>query len=509
VRYGFVIDQDRCIGCHACTVACKDEHKVPVGVFRTWVKYIEKGSFPDTSRHFGVMRCNHCEQAPCIEICPTSALFKRDNGIVDFDNSRCIGCKSCMQACPYDALYIDPETSTAAKCNFCAHRVEVNLEPACVVVCPTQAIMTGDLDDPQSHVSRVIATQKVAARKPHKGTQPKLFYVGIEGDLLQPSMMRPEHSSMWADHNPLGDGRPATGDGAGDMAPGSARIVYDVPHPAPWGAIPAAYLWTKSIAAGVLIVAALLLGSTSGGDATLANIVSPILALLFLGITVLLLIADLKQPWRFYYLITKPNFRSWLVWGTYILMIYGALATVWLASGWFAGSVSAELIVATAVFAAASACYSAFLFAQAKARDLWQSPVFIWHLLVQALIGGAALMIVAAVATSAGPIIILATARILAVALAVGLVMILIELTLPAMSEEFRRAADLISRGELSFRFWVGVVVIGTLVPLILLGAAMRTDGRALAAGAALLSLVGLWTFENLWIEAGQAVPLS
>ena len=398
MRYGFVIDQDRCIGCHACTVACKDEHKVPVGVFRTWVKYIEKGSFPDTSRHFGVMRCNHCEQAPCIEICPTSALFKRDNGIVDFDNSRCIGCKSCMQACPYDALYIDPETSTAAKCNFCAHRVEANLEPACVVVCPTQAIMTGDLDDPQSHVSRVIATQKVAVRKPHKGTQPKLFYVGIEGDLLQPSMMRPEHSSMWADHNPLGDGRPVTGDGAGDMAPGSARIVYDVPHPAPWGAIPAAYLWTKSIAAGVLIVAALLLGSTSGGDATLANIVSPILALLFLGITVLLLIADLKQPWRFYYLITKPNFRSWLVWGTYILMIYGALATVWLASGWFAGSVSAELIVATAVFAAASACYSAFLFAQAKARDLWQSPVFIWHLLVQALIGGAALMIVAAVA---------------------------------------------------------------------------------------------------------------
>ena len=165
--------------------------------------------------------------------------------------------------------------------------------------------------------------------------------------------------------------------------------------------------------------------------------------------------------------------------------------------------------MATAVFAAASACYSAFLFAQAKARDLWQSPVFIWHLLVQALIGGAALMIVAAVAMSAGPIIILATARILAVALAVGLVMILIELTLPAMSEEFRRAADLISRGELSFRFWVGVVVIGTLVPLILLSAAMRTDGRALAAGAALLSLVGLWTFENLWIEAGQAVPLS
>ncbi len=509
MRYGFVIDQDRCIGCHACTVACKDEHKVPVGVFRTWVKYIEKGSFPDVSRHFGVMRCNHCDQAPCIEICPTSALFKRDNGIVDFDNSRCIGCKSCMQACPYDALYIDPATSTAAKCNFCAHRVEANLEPACVVVCPTQAIMTGDLDDPQSRVSHIVATQKVATRKPHKGTQPKLFYVGIEGDLLQPSMMRSEHTSMWADHNPLGDGRPATGDGADDVAPGSARIVYDVPHAAPWGAIPAAYLWTKSIAAGVLMIAGLLLGTPSGGDATLVYIVSPILALLFLGVTVVLLIADLKQPWRFYYLITRPNFRSWLVWGTYILMIYGALATAWLACGWFAGSVPAALIVATAVFGIGSACYSAFLFAQAKARDLWQSPVFIWHLLVQALIGGAALLIIVAVPLGSAPFAIYFPAAILFVALTIGLVMILMELALPAMSEDFRRAADLISRGELSRRFWLVVVAFGTILPLVLLGLGIAARVPALMAVAAILSLFGLWVFENLWIEAGQAVPLS
>jgi Fe-S-cluster-containing dehydrogenase component len=170
-------------------VACKEEHNVPVGVFRTWVKYIEKGEFPATSRHFGVMRRNHCEAAPFVEICPTQALYYRNDRIVDFDNSRCIGCKSCMQACPYDALYIDPNTNTAAKCNFCAHRIELNLEPACVVVCPTRAISAGDLDDPQSNVSTMIATQKVAARKPHKGTQPKLFYAGIEGDFLQPAMM--------------------------------------------------------------------------------------------------------------------------------------------------------------------------------------------------------------------------------------------------------------------------------------------------------------------------------
>ena len=509
MRYGFVIDQNRCIGCHACTVACKDEHKVPVGVFRTWVKYIEKGSFPGTSRHFGVMRCNHCEQAPCVEICPTRALFRRDNGIVDFDNSRCIGCKSCMQACPYDALYIDPATSTAAKCNFCAHRVEANLEPACVVVCPTQAIMTGDLDDPQSRVSRIVATQKVAARKPHKGTQPKLFYVGIEGDLLQPSMMRPEESSMWADHNPLGGERPPTGEDAGGVAPGSSRIVYDVAHPAPWGAIPAAYLWTKSIAAGALLVAAMLFATPSGGDRVLVDIAGPTVALLFLGITVVLLVADLKQPWRFYYLLTKPNFRSWLVWGTYILMIYGALATAWLACGIFAGSVPDVLATATAIFGVASACYSAFLFAQAKGRDLWQSPIFIWHLLVQALIGGAAILLLAAALLGSTDAVSYMSAMVLLLALILGLAMILIELTLPAMSEDFRRAAELILRGALGRRFWGAAVVLGTLVPSSLLGVAMATNTMALATIAAVLSLFGLWVFENIFIEAGQAVPLS
>ena len=90
--YGFLIDQRKCIGCHACTVACKMENEVPVGSFRTWVKYIEKGEFPNTRRYFSVMRCNHCADAPCVTICPTKALYTRDDGIVDFDNGRCIGC---------------------------------------------------------------------------------------------------------------------------------------------------------------------------------------------------------------------------------------------------------------------------------------------------------------------------------------------------------------------------------------------------------------------------------
>src|SRR5206468_8371456 len=115
LRYGFVIDQRRCIGCHACTVACKEENQVPLGAFRTWVKYVERGTFPHTRRYFAVLRCNHCDAAPCVTICPTVALYRRPDGIVDLDGDRCIGCKACMQACPYDALYIDPNTRTAAK----------------------------------------------------------------------------------------------------------------------------------------------------------------------------------------------------------------------------------------------------------------------------------------------------------------------------------------------------------------------------------------------------------
>ena len=118
-RLGFLLDSDSCIGCHACTVACKSEHDVPLGVNRTWVKYIETGTFTDVARKFSVMRCNQCDDAPCMKICPTSALYRAENGVVDFQDDNCIGCKACMNACPYDALYINPATNTANKCNFC------------------------------------------------------------------------------------------------------------------------------------------------------------------------------------------------------------------------------------------------------------------------------------------------------------------------------------------------------------------------------------------------------
>ena len=214
MNYGFLIRNDRCIGCHACSTACKSENEVPLGVNRTWVKSVETGVYPNVRRHFQVTRCNHCANPPCVRICPVTAMYQREDGIVEFDPDVCIGCKACLQACPYDAIHIDPESGTAAKCHFCAHRVEMNLEPACVVVCPEHAIIAGDMDDPESEISMMLAEHQVTVRKPEKGTSPKLFYVeGEEANLTPTAVERTPETFMWADVLPLYGDEVHGGDG--------------------------------------------------------------------------------------------------------------------------------------------------------------------------------------------------------------------------------------------------------------------------------------------------------
>ncbi|HLN93101.1 MAG TPA: 4Fe-4S dicluster domain-containing protein, partial [Thermoanaerobaculia bacterium] len=199
MNYGFLIDNRRCIGCHACSTACKSENEVPLGVNRTWVKYVEKGEFPDTRRYFQVTRCNHCAHPPCVPICPTRAMYRREDGIVEFDSNVCIGCKACMQACPYDAIYIDPDSGTAAKCHFCAHRTDVGLEPACVVVCPVHAIVAGDMSDRNSEISRLLATHEVSVRKPEQNTRPKLFYIEAEESAILPMAASQTAGMLWGE----------------------------------------------------------------------------------------------------------------------------------------------------------------------------------------------------------------------------------------------------------------------------------------------------------------------
>lgn len=509
MRYGFVIDHRRCIGCHACTVACKEENQVPLGAFRTWVKYIERGEFPNVRRYFSVLRCNHCDDAPCVAICPTVALYRRSDGIVDFDGDRCIGCKSCMQACPYDALYIDPNTQTAAKCNYCAHRVEVGLEPACVIVCPVQAIIAGDLDDPQSRIAGIVATEQVQVRKAEQGTKPKVFYVGADTANVTPQLQAPASQYLWAQRPPeevslVNMLAAQSGDGRTD--PALSRPVYDVPHMSrPWGWKVSTYLWTKSVAAGSLLVAALgiLAGEADGGR--LSGVLAPLVALAFLFLTTALLVFDLKRPERFHYILFKPNFRSWLVWGAWVLMAYGAIAVAWLLAGLTSsGGLLRGLAIPTTLLAGAVAGYSAFLFGQAEGRDFWQSPVLLPHLLVAAAIGGAAALLVTQViagrdATGIGVLGWFVTGGLLLHA-----ILLVAELFGSHANADVGRAARLMTRGYFARQFWGGAAFAGILLPIVLVWV-----GPAGAVAAALLALGGLWMYEDLWVKAGQSIPLS
>ncbi len=516
MRYGFVIDQRRCIGCHACTVACKEENRVPLGAFRTWVKYIERGAFPNTRRYFSVLRCNHCDAAPCVTICPTVALYRRDDGIVDFDGRRCIGCKSCMQACPYDALYIDPDTSTAAKCNYCAHRVEVGLEPACVIVCPERAIIAGDLDDPASPIATMVAREPVQVRKAEQGTRPKVFYLGADAAALTPELQSQSQDYLWAE-------RPreevdlvkmvaaAQESGHGLANPGLSRAVYDAPHAVrPWGWKVSASLWTKSIAAGALLVAAFAGSEAWGG---LFSGVAPALSLLFLALTTVLLVVDLKRPERFAYILLKPNWRSWLVWGAWILMAFGAAGAVWLAAGATGRSDLLHLaLVPSVLLALATAGYSAFLFGQAEGRDFWQSPLVLPHLIIAAVVAGAATLSIAAAVASpqngeSDPIATLWPLLFLSL-VAHGFLLGL-ELFNRHPVHDATLAARLIRRGPYRTRFWGGVVLGGVILPMALLIGGAAADSTALSTLAALLALGGLWLWEDVWVKAGQSVPLS
>src|SRR2546423_1282409 len=252
-NYGFAIDLRKCIGCHACTIACKAEHEIPIGVNRCWVKTVEKGTFPNTRRFFFPVLCNQCEEAPCVRICPTGALFKRRDGIVDLHGDACIGCRACMVACPYDQLFIDPNTHTVA-----------------------------------------------------------------------------------------------------------------------WGLDMALYLLTKGIAPGTLLVSLLLPLLVHGDRSPLTTVVGPAISLLFLGITAALLIADLERPERFYYILIRPNWRSWMVWGAYFLTAQGALTASWLLAAIVGlGALQQIVFWPLVVIAMLTTCYTGFLFAQGLARDLW------------------------------------------------------------------------------------------------------------------------------------------
>jgi len=185
VRYGMVIDLRKCIGCHTCSVACKSENSVPLGVWRSWVKQIEKGRYPNVRKSFLPLLCNNCENPICVTVCPVKASYRREDGIVLVDPHRCIGCRYCMAVCPYDARYVNPLVNIVEKCYWCDHLVDRGLKPACVQACPTQARIFGDINDHNAEIGRLLATSPVQVIKPEMGTNPKVFYIEADLDAMK------------------------------------------------------------------------------------------------------------------------------------------------------------------------------------------------------------------------------------------------------------------------------------------------------------------------------------
>jgi Fe-S-cluster-containing dehydrogenase component/formate-dependent nitrite reductase membrane component NrfD len=505
-NYGFVIDLRKCIGCHACTIACKAEHDIPVGVNRCWVKTVEKGTFPDTQRLFFPVLCNQCEEAPCMNICPTGALYKRRDGIVDLNGDSCIGCRACMVACPYDQLFIDPNTRTAEKCNFCANRIENKLQPACVSVCPTECRIFGDLDDPSSRVAEIVQRESVMVRKPEKGTGPKIFYLSADESVIRPEVaVRPFMFREGQVHlRPIGSAEPDPAN------PGDPRVDYDVPHRKAWGLDLVLYLLTKGVSTGAMFLSALfwLLGESS----PLVVLAGPVVAVVFSAITAVVLIIDLERPERFLYILLRPNWTSWMARGAFLLTAHGGIATLWVLLALVGWTSALTWLAPMAMLVALGAtAYTGLLFAQGLARDLWQGPHATIDLLVQAVAEGSAAMLVAALVTPASPELLRALGLTLALASLAHLVLLVVEhLLSPSPTVHHELAVRAVVSGPYRYLFWIGALGLGGLAPIALVSLA-STAGfpTGLLAVAALVALAGSLAWEYVWVEAGQAVPNS
>ena len=175
-RYAMAVDTKKCVGCNACVIACKSENRVPLNHFRDWVGGDPTGDYPYLRMEIRSQRCNHCSKPACVSVCPTGASWVGEGGIVLVDARKCIGCKACMAACPYNARYIHPK-GYVDKCTFCVHRIKKSLQPACVGICPTSSLIFGDLNDPGSSISKTLRAREYKVSRPETGCKPNLYFL--------------------------------------------------------------------------------------------------------------------------------------------------------------------------------------------------------------------------------------------------------------------------------------------------------------------------------------------
>lgn len=402
---------------------------------------------------------------------------------------------------------MDPEQGTVAKCNFCSHRVDQGLEPACVTVCPTQAILIGDLNDLESSVA--IHTNSPDAVRPREqlGTRPQLAYIGADPNVLAADRTSESPSPMMT--SPWNESHSSAMNGSAPSVADTADAhdVYNVSHKQPWHFIVSAYLGTKSVAAGALLLGGLMLGLGYEQERDIFAVAAPAIGLVMVMLTAMLLVIDLERPERFMRILLQPNWNSWLAIGGYILAAFGAISTIWLVIELAGGNDATTVIAWVSIpFSIATATYTAFLFGQAPGREFWQTWVFLPHLLARAVIGGAAALqiVIAFAETERDPNELLAVAML--VGLGVSALATAIEFSRQG-TPHLRRASMLGVKGQLAPMLWGGVGG-GHVAAAVLAVIYLASDGSAgLLVAGAVVALVSLMILDDLWVRAGQAVP--
>jgi hypothetical protein len=440
-----------------------------------------------------------------------------------------------MQACPYDALYIDPETNTAAKCNYCAHKIDGGYEPACVVVCPVEAIVSGDLDDSNSKIAQLVVNEDTMTRKPEKMTEPNLYYVNGTNEMLDPNATERDGKYLWSEQEAgvghyakYADQRLAESDTENllvqlamensarsgkpidkraidsvakeiqqDIDTTEARRVYDSPSKGVlWGWEVPAYVWTKAIATGTFLMMAVWHYFNGGLDAS-SEMAGLITTLVFMGLTGGLLVKDIDRPDRFLYVLLRPQWKSWLVRGAYIITGFGGLVSLKLLDNYFQLGLD-WLWIPGIIFAGLGAVYTAFLFNQARARDLWQTPIqSAIHMLVHAVMSGSVVMMLIA------PESFQWMANLLFWGILANMIIIAKEILIHHNTPDTKKAIELMTKGYYSKYFWVGVVI-GSVTPIVMLKA--YPDLALISGGCA---LIGIFLTEFVRIRVPQMIPLS
>jgi formate-dependent nitrite reductase membrane component NrfD len=436
----------------------------------------------------------------------------------------------------------------------------LGLEPACVIVCPTQSIIAGDLDNPASKISQLVAREKVSVRKPEQGTIPKLFYIDGDEVTLTPTASHVGSSFMWADVIPLHDRRPETGNapqiqnpkpkiqnpkshsgtpirtpspqghsdwgpvhiGEGRLAEHMVQTAYNAQHKIPWHWPVPAYLVTKGIGSGVFALLALFFGLGLSEFSRPLAFWGNLISLIFIGLTTLLLVMDLDRPARFYTILTRPQWKSWLTRGAFILIGFSLVAGLWLLleGGVLLGLLPFPIanlsrpffLFIGFVFAIGLAVYTAFLFGQAEGRDLWQSTLLPFHLVVQALMAGSVVLLILGFFVTMPRPMLIGLTWIFGVTLVLDLFITLLgEFGMPHASEFAARAAHDIRSGKFRRYFWWGSIGLGHLLPLAILGISAFTGSLAFIplVSAALATLIGLYLFEYAFVMAPQQIPNS